>query len=262
MRICILGAGRMGSWLARALTAEHEVHVFEKRVPRRNALYPAHVLTDLHAVGTLSPGLLLNCVPLGDTVAAFDEAMPFLPSGCILADIASVKHGLPEFYKAKGRRFVSVHPMFGPTFANPGDLGEENAIIIRESDEEGRAVFRHFFQNLGVALHEYSFEDHDRMMAYSLTLPFVASMMFASCVDGSEVPGTTFRRHMTVARGLLSEDEHLLMEILYNPHSPAQIEQLRQNLDELHSVVTSRNNGKLSGLLAALRRNLHGGSRV
>ncbi len=256
MNICILGAGRMGSWLARSLAAEHEVHVFEKRAPRPNALYPARLLPDLQAVGQVSPDLLLNCVPLGATVDAFEETLPLLPRECILADIASVKGGLPDFYKAKGRRFVSVHPMFGPTFAHPGDLGEENAIIIRESDEEGKAIFRQFFRKLGVALHEYSFDEHDRMMAYSLTLPFVSSLMFASCVDGSEVPGTTFRRHMSVAKGLLSEDEHLLMEILFNLHSAGQIQILRENLERLRVMVSAGDADSLSRLLDTLRRNV------
>ncbi len=256
MKICILGAGRMGSWLARSLAATHEVYVLEKRAPRRNALYPAHVLANLQAIGQVSPDVLLNCVPLGVTIEAFEEALPFIPSECILADIASVKGGLPDFYRAKAMRFVSVHPMFGPTFAHPGDLGEENAIIIRESDEEGKAIFREFFRHLGVALHEYSFDDHDRMMAYSLTLPFVSSFMFASCVNGSEVPGTTFRRHMRVAKGLLSEDEHLLMEILFNSHSPSKIQMLLDQLEELRSMVTSRDGGRLSTYLARLRKNL------
>ena len=40
--------------------------------------------------------------------------------------------------------FVSTHPMFGPTFGKMKDLSNENAIIIKESDEEGKAFFREF----------------------------------------------------------------------------------------------------------------------
>ena len=34
-------------------------------------------------------------------------------------------------------RYVSTHPMFGPTFANLGSLNHENAIVINEGDYMG-----------------------------------------------------------------------------------------------------------------------------
>ena len=35
-----------------------------------------------------------------------------------------------------------------------------------------------------------------------------------------EAPGTTFKKHMAIAKGLLSEDDYLLQEILFNPRTP------------------------------------------
>ena len=122
---------------------------------------------------------------------------------CILGDIASVKGDIVDYYKRCPFRFVSVHPMFGPTFADMASLKEENVIIIKESDQEGAQFFRQLFERLGVKVFEYSFAEHDKMMAYSLTLPFVSSMAFAACVKNRVVPGTTFAKHWTIARGLL-----------------------------------------------------------
>lgn len=34
-----------------------------------------------------------------------------------------------------------------------------------------------------------------------------------------EAPGTTFKKHMAIAKGLLSEDDYLLQEILFNPRT-------------------------------------------
>ena len=101
-------------------------------------------------------------------VPVFHEILPYLGKNCILADITSVKNGLRKFYPESGRRFVSTHPMFGPTFANLKDLSGQSAIIISESDEEGKAFFRNFFESFNLNIFEYSFVEHDQTIAYSL----------------------------------------------------------------------------------------------
>lgn len=35
-----------------------------------------------------------------------------------------------------------------------------------------------------------------------------------------DAPGTTFKRHMKIAKGVLNEDDYLLQEILFNPPHP------------------------------------------
>ena len=45
-----------------------------------------------------------------------------------------------------------------------------------------------------------------QMIAYSLTLPFASTMVFAACMNNTAVPGTTFRKHLEIAKGLLQED--------------------------------------------------------
>ena len=60
--------------------------------------------------------------------------LPLLPQDCILSDIASVKTGLKDFYEASGRRYVSTHPMFGPTFANLGALHDGAPLRYNRQD--------------------------------------------------------------------------------------------------------------------------------
>jgi prephenate dehydrogenase len=174
----------------------------------------------------------------------------------MLCDVASIKGELTSYYASSGRRFASIHPMFGPTFARMEDCTGENAVIIRESDPEGKAFWIAFFAERGVRVFEYSMAEHDRMMAYSLTLPFVSSLVFSSCVTMSTVPGTTFRKHLEVARGLLGEDEYLLTEILFNPESLAQLEKISSRLNYLWHIVKQRDEEEARKFLGALRKNL------
>jgi prephenate dehydrogenase len=256
MNICILGAGKMGSWLAKILSADHSISVFDSDASKVQNLAGVRVLQDFEQIRTSSPHMLLNCVSLQNTVESFRAVVPLLPKDCLLCDIASVKGTLPAFYREAGFRFVSVHPMFGPTFADLTDLRKENAVIISDSDGEGKEFFRQLFGHFGVNVFEYSFSEHDVMMAYSLTLPFVSSMVFASCVGTEAVPGTTFKHHLEVARGLLAEDDFLLAEIIFNQHSLAQLEKISGRLNFLWHIIRNRDTGEARKFFEGLRKNV------
>ena len=182
--------------------------------------------------------------------------MPCLPADCIISDIASVKTGLKEFYEQSGHRYVSTHPMFGPTFANLQQLSEENAIIISEGDYMGRIFFKDLYARLGLNIYEYTFDEHDRTVAYSLSIPFVSTFVFAAVMKHQDAPGTTFKRHMKIARGVLGEDDYLLQEILFNPYTGGQVEQIRRELKQLLAIIDGRDQEGMKAYLEKIRRNV------
>jgi prephenate dehydrogenase len=256
MKICVLGFGKMGSWFARELAAEHEVSVFDIDQKKYSHIGGIKFFNNIDEIKNNVPEMLINCVSLQYTAKGFEKVLPFLPKECILCDIASVKAELPAIYRDSEFRFVSLHPMFGPTFANLNGLSSENVVIISDSDEDGKNFFRKYFEKYRTHIFEYSFSEHDVMMAYSLTLPFVSSLVFSSCVDTSVVPGTTFKRHLDVARGLLAEDDFLLAEIVFNPHSLAQIEKINNRLNFLWHIIKNRDTDEAMRFFDGLRQNL------
>jgi len=256
MKIAILGAGHMGAWLVEEFNREHEVGVYDRDPEKMRYLFRVDRFEDMSEIEDFQPDLLINAVDLPHTIQAFEEVIEYLPDKCIIADIASVKRGLEDFYKETDQPFVSTHPMFGPTFANIRDLSNENAIIITESCKEGKEFFSTFFKNLGLNLYRYSFQEHDEKTAYSLGVPFSASLVFAACMKETEAPGTTFRKHMEIARGLLSEDDYLLSEILFNPEVLPQIEKINSQLSYLTHIIKSRDSEVMSEFLNRLRENI------
>lgn len=256
MRILVLGAGRMGSWLVEEFCLDHEVAVYDVDLRKLKYLFQSTRLSNLGEIREFAPEIAINAVSIPHIKEAFHDALPHLPGECLLSDIASVKTGLKEFYEGLGRRYVSTHPMFGPVFADLRNLKDQNAIIIRESDEEGKRFFRRFYKGLGLGVYEYSFEEHDKTIAYSLSIPFASSMVFAACMKNQEAPGGTFKKHLSTARGLLSQGDHLLCEIMFNPYTVRQIERINSQLSYLTHIIKARDQEEMVKFLNRMRSNI------
>jgi prephenate dehydrogenase len=272
MRIAILGAGKMGAWLAAALAGGHEVAAWDTRGDRLAALQAAaagssaaipaaagssiRALAGLEELRGFDPEMLVNCVPLGLTVEAFEAALPFLGPGCMLSDIASVKTGLAAWYAKAGRPFASSHPMFGPTYADEANLHEQNAVVIEESCAEGKAFWVSLYGSFGIRVFEDSFDGHDRTVAYSLATPFASTMVFAACMKRLDAPGTNFRKHLDIARGLLAEDDRLLAEIMFNPYTIRRLELINSQLAYLTHIIKDRDHEEMGKFLEKLRDNI------
>lgn len=233
----------MGSWLLKAVG--RDTHALGFDLDRQAG-----------SLAAFGPDMLINCVPLGRTVEAFREVEPELPRNCILSDIASVKTGLGEYYRESGRPFVSTHPMFGPTWSDERDLRGQNAIIIEESCPEGAAFWKRLYDGLGVRVWHEDFQSHDGTIAYSLAIPFASTMAFAACMRRLDAPGTTFSKHLDIARGLLKENDELLSEILLNPHAARSLELVGSRLSLLAHILRDRDKTALSEFFAGLRDRL------
>lgn len=256
MRILVLGAGKMGSFFLDLLSFEHETAVYEKNPERLRFTYNTLRFTALDEIDDFRPELVINAVTVKYTISAFKEVMPHLPADCIISDISSVKTGLKDFYEHCGHRYVSTHPMFGPTFANLNQLSHENAIIISEGDYMGRIFFKDLYSRLGLNIYEYSFEEHDKTVAYSLSIPFVSTFVFAAVMKHQDAPGTTFKRHMNIAKGVLNEDDFLLQEILFNPYTSEQVEQIRTELKQLLEIIDNKDAEGMKEYLTKIRNNV------
>ena len=256
MRILIVGAGKMGSFFADLLSFDHEVALLDIDPKRLRFIYNTQRMTNPQEVEAFNPELVINAATLTYTIEAFNSILPYISQTCILSDIASVKTELKTFYATVKRPFVSTHPMFGPTFASLNDLSTQSAIIISDSDHMGKVFFRDLYNCIKLQVFEYTFEEHDETIAYSLSIPFASTLVFAAVMKHQDAPGTTFKRHMSLAKGLLSEDDYLLSEILFNPYTSDQVERIREKLKELLHIIKEKDNVHMKQFLTEVRKNI------
>ena len=239
MRILIIGAGKMGSFFSDLLSFKHSVAVFETNPQRLRFTYNVRRMSSPDEIADFDPQLVINAATVKYTLEAFRMVMPYIGKECILADIASVKTGLPEFYAECGHPFVSTHPMFGPTFASLSNV-----------------FFKDLYNELHLNIREYTFKEHDEVIAYSLSIPFTSTLVFGSVMKHQDAPGTTYKRHMAIARGLMSEDDFLLTEILFNPHTVEQIGKIQDKLETLKEIVARKDSNAMKEFLEQVRENL------
>ena len=81
-------------------------------------------------------------------------------------------------------------------------------------------------------------------------------MVFAATMKHQDAPGTTFKRHMKIARGLLSEDDYLLTEILFNPYTPHQIERIQEELGTLQAIIKDKDSARMKEYLTKMRKHI------
>ena len=120
----------------------------------------------------------------------------------------------------------------------------------------GKIFFKDLYDRLQLNIFEYTFEEHDRVVAYSLGIPFASTLVFIATMVHQDAPGTTFKRHMKIARGLMSEDDYLLTEILFNPRTPRQIDRIRNELDDLQQIIRNRDTQAMKDYLDKLRKKI------
>lgn len=71
-----------------------------------------------------------------------------------------------------------------------------------------------------------------------------------------DAPGTTFKRHMNIAKGVLNEDNFLLQEILFNPYTSEQVEQIRTELKRLLKIIDNKDAEGMKEYLTKIRNNV------
>ena len=217
MRILILGAGKMGSFFTDILSFQHETAVFDVNPHQLRFVYNTYRFTTLEEIKEFEPELVINAATVKYTLDAFRQVLPVLPLS---------------------------------------NLNTENAIIISEGDHLGKIFFKDLYQTMKLNIFEYTFDEHDETVAYSLSIPFVSTFVFAAVMKHQEAPGTTFKKHMAIAKGLLSEDDYLLQEILFNPRTPSQVENIRLELKNLLEIISNKDAEGMKKYLTKIREKI------
>ncbi len=243
--VVVGGAGRMGQWLCRFLSAQGY---------DTGALDPAGSPSDNEwAERALPTADLIVCSTPPAATAVLYAAWSGAPPSGVVVDIASIKTPLLEPIRAlqrAGGRVASIHPMFGPSTHL---LRDADVVICDTGDAAASSEVEKLFHSTTAHVVHLPLDDHDRIMADLLSLAHATAIAFALALPETEHPvrSTTFLALESLAAAIVRESSDVYYEIqAKNPHSAAALERLRAALDRVVGAVSAQDADAFRALLA------------
>lgn len=242
--LVIGGAGRMGGWLARFFVdSGHRVTICDLSDPGP----PYTFMKELdESVG--QHDLIVVATPIRVSVAMLQKLSNMPLKKPVIFDVSSVKAPVHEALmalKSRGIKVTSLHPMFGPSVQL---LFGKQVIITSLGIKEADEMARNLFKATSLQLIMMSIEQHDRTMAYLLSLCHLTNIVFATALSKSQIDikdlesiaSPTFISMLQMARKVFDENPHLYYEIqALNPHNHKAYEEIELALGTVLSAINT-----------------------
>ncbi len=198
-RLALIGAGLIGSSIARAARAQGAVRSIavtaRTAATRRRAaeLGLADQVAETNAAAVEGADLVIVCIPVGQCGAVAEEIGPHLQAGAIVSDVGSVKGAVLRDmapHLPAGVHFVAAHPVAGTEYSGP-DAGFAELFVNRwciltpPANADPSAVERlaAFWRLLGANVETMTAEHHDLVLAITSHLPHLIAYTIVGTAD-------------------------------------------------------------------------------
>lgn len=151
-----------------------------------------------HATSSIAQGvsdadLVILCTPVGAISAVAQEALPFMKSGSILSDVASVRSTLTQNilpYLSRGISYVPAHPMAGTEYSGP-DAGFSTLFDnrwclltpLKDTPQSAIDLVDTFWQYCGARTRQIDAQYHDHICAIVSHLPHLLAFTICDTAD-------------------------------------------------------------------------------
>jgi len=242
--VIVGGAGRMGRWMSRFLSAQgFQVGSLDPAATEQENLWAKDAL--------LTADFVVCSTPPAATAELYHSWLKHPPTG-VIVDIASIKSPLVDAITAlqrAGAHVASIHPMFGPSAVL---LRDADVVMCDTGDEHATQAVERLFHPTTANIVHLPLLDHDRIMADLLSLAHATAIAFALALPQSEHPvrSTTFLALETLCAAVVRESPDVYYEIQSrNPFSAAAIERLRAAIDRVAAAIAARDSTAFAQLM-------------
>jgi cyclohexadieny/prephenate dehydrogenase len=198
-RLALIGAGLIGSSIARAARAQNAVRAItatarSAATRRRLAeLGLADHVVETNAEAVEGADLVIVCIPVGACGAVAVEIAPHLAAGAIVSDVGSVKGTVVRDmapYIPAGVHFVPAHPVAGTENSGP-DAGFAELFVNRWCiltpppgvDQAAVERLATFWRLIGANVESMSPEHHDLVLGITSHLPHLIAYTIVGTAD-------------------------------------------------------------------------------
>ncbi|MEM2972257.1 MAG: prephenate dehydrogenase/arogenate dehydrogenase family protein [Candidatus Bathyarchaeia archaeon] len=250
MSVAILGAaGRMGRWLVQYFINQgFALTVFDIKKEELKELSKTCKVkiarNNLEAVKNAE--LTVVSVPIERTAEVLEEICPKLRKGSVVVEIASVKEKIVNALRNLSRfdiQPLSLHPLFGPMQKLKRKKIALIPIVNAEKElETAKKIF------LDAEFVVVDAEQHDRVMAAMLSLPYFANVVLASTLKDEDFKileklcGTTSTLQLTLVGSIMAQDPALHVSLhATNKYAIEYLNKFVSEAEKLRDLIKSGN---------------------
>jgi prephenate dehydrogenase len=245
--LMIIGYGRLGQLLTQIFLASSTLAI--QIVSSKTAIHSNSRVSFVELREVKQADLIIPCVPISAFKATIKKIAPFLKSGSTIMDVCSVKvfpTQVMKKYLPKNVQIINSHPMFGPdSYAlNKGLKNLRLVLCNLTAEKRNYAHIKSFFKKLGLKIFEFSPEQHDKFLSWSLGYSFLIGKI-GQRLNIKETPIDTYDFQVLLQNKLIvsNDSEQLFMDMqTYNPFAKEVqkkfLETTRRLLNEIE--VTSK----------------------
>jgi len=198
-RLALIGAGLIGSSIARAARAQGAVRTIaatarSPQTRRRVAeLGLADQVFESNGAAVEGADLVIVCIPVGACGPVAREIGPQLAAGAIVSDVGSVKGAVVRDmapHLPKTVQFVPAHPVAGTEYSGP-DAGFAELFVNRwciltpphDTDPKAVEKLAAFWRLLGANVDTMAPDHHDLVLAITSHLPHLIAYTIVGTAD-------------------------------------------------------------------------------
>ena len=240
--LVIGGAGKMGLWFSRFLTAQgYTVTVADPK----QAIDGFDYLPDWRS-DALQQDLIVVATPIKTSNDVLLELAKRRPRGVVF-DLGSLKTPLRAgltALRSAGVAVTSVHPMFGP---DTDLLSGRHVIFIDLGDAQSLQLAQSLFVSTMAEQVVMSLDEHDRLIAYVLGLSHALNISFFTALANSgehaqrlaSLSSTTYDAQIDIATKVSKESPELYFEIQQlNEYGQSSLKALRTAVDQVLECIS------------------------
>lgn len=221
-KFSVIGYGRFGSFWANIISAFHAVFAYD---PHRSRIKESERICFADVKNCLQAEFVFLTLPISQMEKFLSEnKLNFNPES-VLIECASVKIKPAEWFSTllpENIQYIHCHPLFGPDSAR-GGLANLNITLSPGYVRYGKLGFiRDFFENsLGLKILNYSAEEHDRLMAYNLSLIHHLGRAFAEMELGKlPLQMAGIQKLLSISGVVLNDSDQLFRDFYrFNPYA-------------------------------------------
>lgn len=235
----IVGHGDFGRFLetlARRFAPELCVRVFARRQAPDGARF-------FSLEETCRCDLVIIAVSIRAFAQMLGQVLPLLAPGAVLVEVNTVKAFPAKLLReqAKGVRYVTTHPMFGPySFEKQGGNLKGLRLVVADHtlDAADLDAAIAWLKGLGLDVMAMTPDDHDRMLAETLFLThYVAQAVARGGFVRTDIDTLSFGYLMDAVESVKSDTELFRDVFAFNPYCAEIIARFEKAESEVHALL-------------------------